>query len=182
MFLSLASLAVAATVAAWILKNGAKILLHRVNKPERYGVAKLKKNKIISLKEKPKKFVSDLAVTGLYFFDNKVINYTKALKPSKRGELEITTINQMYLENKQLYVELLGRGFTWMDMGNHKSLFEATQFVEMIEKHQGYKIACLEEIAWRNFWIETGQLKEQAEKYKNSEYGKYLYSLSEFDR
>ena len=88
----------------------------------------------------------------------------------------------MYLENKQLYVELLGRGFTWMDMGNHKSLFEATQFVEMIEKHQGYKIACLEEIAWRKNWIETGQLKEQAEKYKNSEYGKYLGSLTEFDR
>ena len=88
----------------------------------------------------------------------------------------------MYLENKQLHVELLGRGFTWMDMGNHKSLLEATQFVEMIEKHHGYKIACLEEIAWRNNWIEKRQLKKQAEKYKNSEYGKYLCSLTEFDR
>ena len=137
---------------------------------------------VISVEEKPVKPKSHYAVTGLYFYDNQVINFAKQVKPSERGELEITTINQMYLENRQLYVELLGRGFTWMDMGNHKSLFEATQFVEMIEKHQGYKIACLEEIAWRNFWIETGQLKEQAEKYKNSEYGKYLYSLSEFDR
>ena len=137
---------------------------------------------VISVEEKPVKPKSHYAVTGLYFYDNQVINFAKQVKPSERGELEITTINQMYLENRQLYVELLGRGFTWMDMGNHKSLFEATQFVEMIEKHQGYKIACLEEIAWRNFWIETRQLKEQAEKYKNSEYGKYLYSLSEFDR
>ena len=137
---------------------------------------------VISVEEKPVKPKSHYAVTGLYFYDNQVVNFAKQVKPSERGELEITTINQMYLENKQLHVELLGRGFTWMDMGNHKSLLEATQFVEMIEKHQGYKIACLEEIAWRNNWIETGQLKEQAEKYKNSEYGKYLYSLSEFDR
>ena len=162
---------------------GASIFGYEVKDPHRFGVVEFDTQMhVISVEEKPAKPKSHYAVTGLYFYDNQVVNFAKQVKSSVRGELEITTINQMYLENKQLYVELLGRGFTWMDMGNHKSLFEATQFVEMIEKHQGYKIACLEEIAWRNFWIETGQLKEQAEKYKNSEYGKYLYSLSEFDR
>ena len=162
---------------------GASIFGYEVKDPHRFGVVEFDSQMhVISVEEKPAKPKSHYAVTGLYFYDNQVVNFAKQVKSSVRGELEITTINQMYLENKQLYVELLGRGFTWMDMGNHKSLFEATQFVEMIEKHQGYKIACLEEIAWRNFWIETGQLKEQAEKYRNSEYGNYLYSLSEFDR
>ena len=162
---------------------GASIFGYEVKDPHRFGVVEFDTQMhVISVEEKPVKPKSHYAVTGLYFYDNQVVNFAKQVKPSERGELEITTINQMYLENKQLHVELLGRGFTWMDVGNHKSLLEATQFVEMIEKHQGYKIACLEEIAWRNNWIETGQLKEQAEKYKNSEYGKYIFSLSEFDR
>lgn len=162
---------------------GASIFGYEVKDPHRFGVVEFDSQMhVISVEEKPVNPKSHYAVTGLYFYDNQVVDFAKQVKSSERGELEITTINQMYLENKQLYVELLGRGFTWMDMGNQKSLFEATQFVEMIEKHQGYKIACLEEISWRNNWIETGQLKEQAEKYKNSDYGKYLLSLSEFDR
>ncbi len=162
---------------------GASIFGYEVKDPHNYGVVEFDtKMHVKSVEEKPVIPKSHYAITGIYFYDNQVVDVAKQIKPSGRGELEITSINQIYLENKQLYVELLGRGFTWMDMGTHKSLMEATQFVEMIEKHQGYKIACLEEIAWRNNWIETGQLKEQSEKYKNSEYGKYLFSLSEFDR
>ena len=162
---------------------GASIFGYEVKDPHNFGVVEFDaKMHVKSVEEKPVIPKSHYAITGIYFYDNQVVDVAKQIKPSGRGELEITSINQIYLENKQLYVELLGRGFTWMDMGTHKSLMEATQFVEMIEKHQGYKIACLEEIAWRNNWIETGQLKEQSEKYKNSEYGKYLFSLSEFDR
>ena len=162
---------------------GASIFGYEVKVPQNFGVVEFDtKMHVKSVEEKPVIPKSHYAITGIYFYDNQVVDVAKQVKPSGRGELEITSINQIYLENKQLYVELLGRGFTWMDMGTHKSLMEATQFVEMIEKHQGYKIACLEEIAWRNNWIETGQLKEQSEKYKNSEYGKYLCSLSEFDR
>ena len=162
---------------------GASIFGYEVKDPHNYGVVEFdSKMYVKSVEEKPVIPKSHYAITGIYFYDNQVVDIAKQIKPSRRGELEITSINQIYLENKQLYVELLGRGFTWMDMGTHKSLMDATQFVEMIEKHQGYKIACLEEIAWRNNWIETGQLKEQSEKYKNSEYGKYLFSLSEFDR
>ena len=162
---------------------GTSIFGYEVKDPHNYGVVEFDaKMHVKSVEEKPVIPKSHYAITGIYFYDNQVVDVAKQIKPSRRGELEITSINQIYLENKQLYVELLGRGFTWMDMGTHKSLMEATQFVEMIEKHQGYKIACLEEIAWRNNWIETGQLKEQSEKYKNSEYGKYLFSLSEFDR
>jgi len=162
---------------------GASIFGYEVKDPHNFGVVEFDaKMHVKSVEEKPVIPKSHYAITGIYFYDNQVVDVAKQIKPSRRGELEITSINQIYLENKQLYVELLGRGFTWMDMGTHKSLMEATQFVEMIEKHQGYKIACLEEIAWRNNWIETGQLKEQSEKYKNSEYGKYLFSLSEFDR
>ena len=162
---------------------GASIFGYEVKDPHNFGVVEFDaKMHVKSVEEKPVIPKSHYAITGIYFYDNQVVDVAKQVKPSGRGELEITSINQIYLENKQLYVELLGRGFTWMDMGTHKSLMEATQFVEMIEKHQGYKIACLEEIAWRNNWIETGQLKEQSEKYKNSEYGKYLFSLSEFDR
>jgi glucose-1-phosphate thymidylyltransferase len=162
---------------------GASIFGYEVKDPHNYGVVEFDtKMHVKSVEEKPVIPKSHYAITGIYFYDNQVVDVAKQIKPSRRGELEITSINQIYLENKQLYVELLGRGFTWMDMGTHRSLMEATQFVEMIEKHQGYKIACLEEIAWRNNWIETGQLKEQSEKYKNSEYGKYICSLSEFDR
>ena len=162
---------------------GASIFGYEVKVPQNFGVVEFDtKMNVKSVEEKPVIPKSHYAITGIYFYDNQVVDVAKQVKQSGRGELEITSINQIYLENKQLYVELLGRGFTWMDMGTHRSLMEATQFVEMIEKHQGYKIACLEEIAWRNNWIETDQLKEQSEKYKNSEYGKYLFSLSEFDR
>ena len=159
------------------LKNGAKILLHRVNKPERYGVAKLKKNKIISLKEKPKKFVSDLAVTGLYFFDNKVINYTKTLKPSKRGELEIVDLLKIYLQKKQLNAEYLGRGGAWLDTGSIEDFYKTSSFVSAIENRQGFKIACLEEIALKNKWIKENQIKKSVNFYGNCEYSTYLKKL-----
>ena len=159
------------------LKNGAKILLHRVNKPERYGVAKLKKNKIISLKEKPKKFVSDLAVTGLYFFDNKVINYTKTLKPSKRGELEIVDLLKIYLQKKQLNAEYLGRGGAWLDTGSIEDFYKTSSFVSAIENRQGFKIACLEEISLNKKWIGKKEIANSIKFYGNCDYSKYLSKL-----
>ena len=159
------------------LKNGAKILLHRVNKPERYGVAKLKKNKIISLKEKPKKFVSDLAVTGLYFFDNKVINYTKTLKPSKRGELEIVDLLKFYLKKKQLNAEYLGRGGAWLDTGSIEDFYKTSSFVSAIENRQGFKIACLEEISLNKKWIGKKEIANSIKFYGNCDYSKYLSKL-----
>ena len=159
------------------LKNGAKILLHRVNKPERYGVAKLKKNKIISLKEKPKKFVSDLAVTGLYFFDNKVINYTKTLKPSKRGELEIVDLLKIYLKKKQLNAEYLGRGGAWLDTGSLEDFYKTSSFVSAIENRQGFKIACLEEISLNKKWIGKKEIANSIKFYGNCDYSKYLSKL-----
>jgi len=159
------------------LKNGAKILLHRVNKPERYGVAKLKKNKIISLKEKPKKFVSDLAVTGLYFFDNKVINYTKTLKPSKRGELEIVDLLKIYLKKKQLNAEYLGRGGAWLDTGSIEDFYKTSSFVSAIENRQGFKIACLEEISLNKKWIGKKEITNSIKFYGNCDYSKYLSKL-----
>ena len=159
------------------LKNGAKILLHRVNKPERYGVAKLKKNKIISLKEKPKKFVSDLAVTGLYFFDNKVINYTKTLKPSKRGELEIVDLLKIYLKKKQLNAEYLGRGGAWLDTGSIEDFYKTSSFVSAIENRQGFKIACLEEISLNKKWIGKKEIANSIKFYGNCDYSKYLSKL-----
>jgi len=159
------------------LKKGAKILLHRVNKPERYGVAKLKKNKIISLFEKPKKFVSNLAVTGLYFFDNKVIQKTKTLKPSKRGELEIIDLLKMYHRNNQLKPEYLGRGGAWLDTGSVDDFYKTSSFVSAIENRQGFKIACLEEIALNKKWINKNHIKKAIKFYGNCEYSKYLSKL-----
>ena len=159
------------------LKNGAKILLHRVNKPERYGVAKLKKNKIISLKEKPKKFVSDLAVTGLYFFDNKVINYTKTLKPSKRGELEIVDLLKIYLKKNRLNAEYLGRGGAWLDTGSIEDFYKTSSFVSAIENRQGFKIACLEEISLNKKWIGKKEITNSIKFYGNCDYSKYLSKL-----
>ena len=160
--------------------SGASVFGYQVKDPERFGVVVFDKNqKAINLEEKPKKPQSNFAVTGLYFYDNDVIEMAKKVKPSYRGELEITTLNQMYLERGDLNVELLGRGFAWLDTGTHESLLEAAMFVETIEKRQGYKIACLEEIAWNNGWITRKQLFDFGKKLEKNSYGKYLIDIAE---
>lgn len=157
------------------LKEGATIFGYYVDDPERFGIVEFDKNgKAISIEEKPAVPKSNYCVTGLYFYDNKVVEYAKSLKPSKRGELEITDLNRIYLENNNLNVELLGAGFTWLDTGTHESLVEATNFVKTIEDHQHRKIACLEEIAYRNGWIDQNKMQKAYEIYKKNEYGKYL--------
>ena len=159
------------------LKSGAQVLLHKVNQPELYGVAKVKKNKVVSIMEKPKKFFSDLAITGLYFFDNKVINYSKKLKPSKRGELEITDLLKIYKNKKKLYVDYIGRGGAWLDTGSIEDFYKTTAFVSSIENRQGLKIACIEEIALMNKWISEKEIKNSIKFYGNCEYSKYLKKL-----
>ena len=159
------------------LKNGAKVLLHRVNNPEGFGVAKVLGKKIKSIKEKPKKFLSDLAITGLYFFDKKVCNYAKKLKPSKRGELEIVDLLNFYLRNKKLSAELIGRGGAWLDTGSIEDFYKTSAFVSAIENRQGFKIACLEEIAFNNKWINKKQLKNAIMFYGNCSYSDYIKKL-----
>lgn len=160
--------------------NGATVFGYQVKDPERFGVVEFNQDrKAISIEEKPQKPKSHYAVTGLYFYDNNVIDIAKNVAPSDRGELEITCINQKYLERNQLQVELLGRGFAWLDTGTHESLLEAAQFVETIEKRQGYKVACLEEIAWYNGWMSETQLRSRASQLSKNSYGKYLLSLLE---
>ncbi len=159
------------------LKNGAKVLLHRVNNPERFGVAKVFGKKIRSIKEKPKKFISDLAITGLYFFDRKVCNYAKKLKPSKRGELEIVDLLNRYLKNKKLSAELIGRGGAWLDTGSIEDFYKTSAFVSAIENRQGFKIACLEEIAFNNKWIDKKQLIRAIKFYGNCSYSDYIKNL-----
>jgi len=160
------------------LKSGSKILLHKVNKPELYGIAKVNSyKKIITIKEKPKKFVSDLAITGLYFFDNKVIKYSKKLKPSKRRELEITDLLKKYKSKKKLSAEFLGRGGAWLDTGSIEDFYKTSAFVSLIENRQGLKIACLEEIAFNNKWISKKNIKKAIKFYGNCEYSKYLNTL-----
>ena len=159
------------------LKNGAKVLLHRVSKPEKYGVAKVKNNKITFIKEKPKKFVSDLAITGLYFFDNKVVNFAKKLKPSKRKELEITDLLNKYKKINKLSADYIGRGGAWLDTGSIDDFYKTTNFVSAIENRQGFKIACIEEIALLNKWINKKQIKEAIKFYGNCEYSNYLKKL-----
>ena len=159
------------------LKNGAKVLLHRVNNPENFGVAKVLGKKIKSIKEKPKKFLSDLAITGLYFFDKKVCNYAKKLKPSKRGELEIVDLLNFYLRNKKLSAELIGRGGAWLDTGSIEDFYKTSAFVSAIENRQGFKIACLEEIAFNNKWINKKQLKNAIMFYGNCSYSDYIKKL-----
>lgn len=159
-------------------KHGATVFGYQVKDPERFGVVEFDQNKCaISLEEKPKQPKSNFAVTGLYFYDNDVIQIAKQVKPSDRGELEITTVNQMYLERGNLNVELLGRGFAWLDTGTHESLLQAAQFVETIEKRQGYKVACLEEIAFNNGWLTSAQILEIGQSMRKNDYGQYLISL-----
>lgn len=158
--------------------KGATVFGYQVKDPERFGVVEFDEQKrAISLEEKPKQPKSHFAVTGLYFYDNDVIQIAKQVKPSERGELEITTVNQMYLERGDLNVELLGRGFAWLDTGTHSSLLEAAQFVETIEKRQGYKVACLEEIALNNGWLSKEKVLEIGQSMSKNDYGQYLMSL-----
>lgn len=160
-------------------ESGATVFGYQVKDPERFGVVEFDENKrAISIEEKPTNPKSHHAVTGLYFYDNDVINIAKQVRPSDRGELEITTINQMYMERGDLNVELLGRGFAWLDTGTHESLLEAGLFVETIEKRQGYKIACLEEIALNNGWLSNSQVLEIGKSMKKNDYGQYLISIS----
>ena len=160
------------------LKSGAKIILHKVVRPELYGVAKTnKKNKIIKIIEKPKKFISDLAITGLYFFDNKVVNYAKKLKPSKRGEIEIVDLLNFYKKRNKLHADLIGRGGAWLDTGSMDDFYKTSAFVSAIEKRQGLKIACLEEISLKNNWINKSHIRKSINFYGNCDYSKYLAKL-----
>lgn len=164
--------------AAAAREKGATVFGYQVKDPERFGVVEFDENKrAISIEEKPLKPKSHFAVTGLYFYDNDVVEMAKQVKPSDRGELEITSINQAYLKRGDLNVELLGRGFAWLDTGTHESLLEAAHFVETVEKRQGYKIACLEEIAFHQGWLSAIKIREQAEQLNKTGYGQYLLTL-----
>ena len=158
--------------------SGATVFGYYVDDPERFGIVEFDKTgKAVSIEEKPEHPKSNYCVTGLYFYDNKVVEYAKNLKPSARGELEITDLNRIYLENGELDVTLLGQGFTWLDTGTHDSLVDATNFVYTIETHEHRKIACLEEIAYLNGWIDEDKVKEAYEMYKKNEYGRYLKDI-----
>jgi len=161
-----------------VAEGKSSVFGYYVNDPERYGVAEFDtKGNVISIEEKPKDPKSNFAVVGLYFYTNDVVQIAKNIQPSERGELEITTVNQTYLQYKTLKVELLGRGFAWLDTGTHDSLMEAGQFIETIEKRQGLKVACLEEIAYRMKYINAEQVRKLAEPLKKNGYGKYLLNL-----
>jgi glucose-1-phosphate thymidylyltransferase len=160
------------------LKNGAKIVLHKVQKPELFGVAKVNpNNKILAIKEKPKKFFSDLAITGLYFFDKNVVSYAKKLKPSKRNELEIVDLLEIYKKNKKLSADLIGRGGAWLDTGSIDDFYKTSAFVSAIENRQGLKIACIEEIAYNKNWIGVTEVKKAINFYGNCNYSNYLKKI-----
>mgnify|MGYP001420328309 FL=1 len=160
------------------LKSGAKVILHKVIKPELFGVAKISKNgKILSIKEKPKKYISDMAITGLYFFDKRVVEYAKKLKPSPRNELEIIDLLKFYLKKKKLTSDILGRGGAWLDTGSIEDFYKTSAFVSAIENRQGFKIACLEEIAHNNKWIGKKEIKNAIQFYGNCEYSNYLKKI-----
>jgi glucose-1-phosphate thymidylyltransferase len=161
-------------------KEGATIFTYHVHDPERYGVAEFDgKNKVVSLEEKPLKPKSNYAVTGLYFYDQDVVKIAKSLKPSKRNELEITDLNRLYLNQNQLHVEVMGRGYAWLDTGTHESLLEASQFIATLENRQGLKVACPEEIAYRKRWIDANQLEKLADPLLSNGYGQYLKHILE---
>lgn len=158
--------------------GGATVFGYRVRDPQRFGVVEFDENgKALSIEEKPKNPKSNYAVTGLYFYDNKVVEYAKNLKPSSRGELEITDLNNIYLKNNKLHVELLGRGFAWLDTGTHESLLQAGQYVQTVENNQGIKIACLEEIAYNMGFLKKEDIEKISSQYKNNEYYGYIKSL-----
>ena len=160
------------------LKKGAKVVLHKVQKPEAFGVAKINnQNKIVIIKEKPKKFISDLAITGLYFFDNNVVKFAKKLKPSKRGELEIVDLLNFYRKKNQLSADLIGRGGAWLDTGSIDDFYKTSAFVSAIENRQGFKIACIEEIAYLNKWITKKEIISAIKFYGNCEYSNYLKKI-----
>jgi len=160
------------------LNKGARVVLHKVLKPELFGIAKINnQKKITKIKEKPKKFFSDLAITGLYFFDNKVVNFAKKLKPSKRGEVEIVDLLNFYKSKNQLSADLIGRGGAWLDTGSMDDFYKTSSFVSAIENRQGLKIACLEEIAFNNKWINKKHIKQSIKFYGNCDYSKYLTKL-----
>ena len=160
------------------LQKGARVVLHKVPKPELFGVAKINKNnKIISIKEKPKKYISDLAITGLYFFDNDVVKFAKKLKPSKRGEVEIVDLLNIYKSKKKLSADLIGRGGAWLDTGSIEDFYKTSSFVSAIENRQGFKIACLEEISLNKKWINKKNITDSIRFYGNCEYSNYLKKL-----
>ena len=159
------------------IKSGAKVILHRVKEPQKYGIAKVKNKKILSIKEKPKKFLSDLAITGLYFFDKNVVKYSKKLKPSKRKELEITDLLNKYRKKNKLTADYIGRGGAWLDTGTIEDFYKTSNFVSAIENQQGFKIACLEEIALKNNWISKTQILKSVTFYGNCEYSNYLKKI-----
>ena len=163
---------------AVLRQNGATIFGYYVSDPERFGIVEFDNNqRVLSIEEKPDKPKSNYAITGLYFYDNEVVKIAKSIKPSSRGELEITDVNKEYLKRCNLNAEILGRGFAWLDTGTHESLQEAGQFVQTVEKRQGLKIACLEEIAYRNGWINEDTILKQIDNYANSSYGSYLKKI-----
>ena len=158
--------------------SGATVFGYHVSDPNRFGIVNFDKNgKVLSIEEKPKKPKSNYAVTGLYFYNNKAVEYAKSLKFSRRGELEITDLNNIYLSKKKLNVKLLGRGFAWLDTGTHESMLDASNFIQTVERRQGLKIACLEEIAFNKKWINKKNLQKLSKKYRNNNYGKYLESI-----